>query len=129
MNDARQLIAMVWLALDFWTLAVVAIFTLFCVVLYRINKSRDNTFAFHDLFSSGDWSGKASVTRLGYFGAFLTHSLIVLHMQMKTGGASTEMMSMYALIWSGAYVLAKFVDQRAATPPSPPKGDTNAVPQ
>jgi hypothetical protein len=112
----------IWLALDFWALGVVAIFALFCVVLYRLHGATDNRFKFHDFFSSGDWPSKASVARLGYFGGFLVHSLVVLHMQMIRGGSSTELMSFYALIWSGAYVALKAIELR--TPPQQPPGGT-----
>lgn len=129
MSETRQLLAMVWLALDFWTMAVIAVFALFCYVIYRLDKADDSTFKFHDLFTSGDWPGKASVSRLGFFGAFLSHSLVVIHQEMHK--AATEgLMMWYALIWSGAYVALKAIELKA--PPvmtSPPKGETNAVSQ
>lgn len=111
--NTMQILSALWIAIDFWMLGVVALFTLFCYILRRLDKSQDATFKFHDLFTSGDWNGKASIARLGYFNAMLVHALIVLHQEMKTG-ASTEMMSMYALIWSGAYVVLKYVDMKAA---------------
>src|SRR6476469_3617686 len=102
--------------LNFWEIAVGAIFTLFCVVIYRLDYADDNKFQFSDFFTSGDWNGKASVARLGYFGAFLCHSLIMLHREMHSDeGISTEMISLFALLWSGAYVALKVIDSRAQT--------------
>jgi hypothetical protein len=112
--------------LNFWELGIGAIFTLFCVVLYRLDNAQDTTFKFHDFFTSGDWHGKASVSRLGYFGAFLTHSLIMLHREMHAEGISTEMISFYALVWSGAYVALKAIEMRTA--PTQPKGDRHDRP-
>lgn len=105
--------------LSFWELGIGSIFTLFCVVIYRLDHANDVAFKFSDFFASGDWNGKASVSRLGYFGAFLSHSLIVLHREMNDG-ISTEMLSFYALIWSGAYVALKAIEMRT---PTQPKGE------
>lgn len=110
-------IAAVWHAVKFWDLSIVAIFALFCVVVRRLNDLNDNKFFFHDFFTSGDWNGKASVSRLGYFAAFLVHSLVVLHQEMQQGaGIDAPTISMYALIWSGAYVALKAIELRTATP-------------
>jgi hypothetical protein len=107
----------VWGVVRFWDIAIVAIFTLFCVVLRRLDAEPDTSFKFHDLFTSGDWPGKASVSRLCYFGAFLAHSLLVLHQEMKQEkGVDYAMASLYALIWSGAYVLLKAIEARTPQP-------------
>lgn len=126
-----QTLSMIWIAIDFWALGVWALFALFCIVLYRLDKAKDIEFKFHDFFSSGDWNGKASVTRLGYFGAFLTHSFVIFHQEMKQG-ASDAILWPYALIWSGAYVAAKLVETKVAPPPPPPiqsQGVTNETNQ
>lgn len=109
-----QYVAMVWMALDFWMLAVFAIFILFCYVLRRLDLAQDNEFKFHDFFTHGNWDHKADLTKLGYFAAFITHSLIVLHQEMKAG-VTTEAITLYALVWSGAYVATKFVEGRAVS--------------
>jgi hypothetical protein len=116
-----EFIKWLYVQLSFWELGIVAIFVLFCVVIYRLDRAIDVHFKFSDFFASGDWNGKASVARLGYFGAFLCHSLIVLHKEMIDAIDST-MVSFYALIWSGAYVALKAIEMRTATQP---KGDAN----
>lgn len=109
----------------FWDLAIVAIFTLFCVILHRLDKAV-GPFKFYDFFTSGDWAGKASVARLGYFAAFLTHSLVLLHQEMKTG-VDYPMASLYALIWSGAYVALKAIDMKAAQTAAPASSSTTTT--
>lgn len=122
MNSWHAHIVGLWDALKFWDLAIVAIFTLFCVVLRRLDQAPDNQFRFHDLWTSGDWPGKASMARLAYFGAFLAHSLVLLHQEMKLpNGVDYTMASLYALIWSGAYVAIKAVEMRTPQP----QGGTN----
>jgi hypothetical protein len=115
-----------WNAFKFWDTAVVAIFALFCVIIYRLD--RDDTspfFRFREFFTSGDWNGKPSVARLGYFGAFLSHSLMVTHRELTTReGISAEMASLYALIWSGAYVALKAIDMKAAQTATPSSSTT-----
>jgi hypothetical protein len=112
-HELRSVIGSMIDAMSFWELAIVALFALFCIVLRRLDQEKGGKFYFRDLFSSGDWDGKASTPRLGYFGAFLTHSLVVLHQEMKNG-IDYAMVSLYALIWSGAYVALKVVDMKAA---------------
>lgn len=110
--------------INFWSLAVAAVFVLFCVVLFRLDRSSQNTkFFFADFFSSGDWDGKASGPRLCYFGAFLVHSLIALHQQMANKGVDYAMVSLYALIWSGAYIALKAIELKGTPAPvAPPPG-------
>lgn len=102
-------------AASFWNIGIAAIFIVFCVILVRLDIAKNTNFSFDDLFTYGDWNGKASVSRLGYFGAFLVHSLVVLHKEMvsKDGGVDYGTISSYALIWSGAYVILKTIDMKA----------------
>lgn len=114
-----------WQAVDFWLFGVVAAFALFCYVLRRLDKAPDVTFRFYDFFTSGDWAGKASVSRLGYFGGFLTHSLVVMHQEFKSV-LDHERMLWYALIWSGAAVALRAIEMRTTQPtqlPQPPVKD------
>jgi hypothetical protein len=103
-----------WQSFDLWLLGVIACFALFCYILRRLDKSPDITFKFHDFFTSGEWDGKASVSRLGYFGAFLTHSLIVVHQEFKSV-LTNDTLLWYGLIWSGAAVALQAVN-KAKTP-------------
>jgi hypothetical protein len=102
-----------WQTFDFWLVGVLACFTVFLYVLRRLDRSPHVTFKFHDFFTSGDWDGKASVSRLGYFGAFLTHSLIVMHQEFKSA-LSNEALLWYGLIWSGAAVALQYVKSKGA---------------
>lgn len=124
-----QIIGGVWSAIHFWEMAVVAVFALFCYVLRQLDRSgQAPTFKFHDFFTSGDWPGKASGPRLAYFGAFLTHSLVVLHHEMKSkDGLDYAMASLYALIWSGAYVALKAIDMKAAQTAMPASTSTTTT--
>jgi len=129
-HELKELTADAVNAMSFWEAAIVALFVLFCVVLYRLDRERGGSkFYFRDFFSSGDWDGKASTPRLGYFCALLTHSLVILHQEMKNG-IEYPMASLYALIWSGAYVALKAIDMKAAQTVStePKKEPTNAAP-
>lgn len=120
----------VWAATNFWGIAITVVFMLFCYILHRLDKAKDTTFKFHDFFTSGDWNGKSSVARLGYFGAFLVSSLALLHHEMKYA-VDWTMLGGYSLIWSGAYVALKMVDAKnpqliSTTPPAvPTTGDAN----
>jgi hypothetical protein len=107
----------------FWYGAIIAVFALFCYILYRLDHNAQ--FKFVDFFTAGDWNGKASVARLGYFAGFMTHSLVLLHKEMN-GGVDYALASLYALIWSGAYVALKAIELRT---PTITIGDTNGQQQ
>lgn len=112
--------AAVWRAIDFWLIGVGLIFALFCYILRRLDRAPDSSFKFHDFFTSGDWNGKASVARLGYFAALLTHSLVLLHKEIKhPEGVDYAMASLYALIWSGAYVALKAIEAKTQSIQTP----------
>jgi hypothetical protein len=96
----------------FWYGAIIAVFTVFCYILYRLDHNA--AFKFADFFTYGSKEGKASIERLGYFAGFMTHSLIMLHKEMN-GGVDYAAGSLYALIWSGAYVAAKAIEIRTPT--------------
>lgn len=118
----KEVLIAIFNTLKFWELAVAAIFTLFCLILYRLDKT-SGPFKFYDFFTSGDWPGKASVARLGYFGGFLSHSLVLMHREFDDD-VSVEMASFYALIWSGAYVALKAIEMKGAKD-SPPNSSSS----
>lgn len=117
-------IAMAWHAFNPWMLSMGLVFALFCYVLLRLDNAPDTTFKFSDFFTAGDWDGKASVARLAYFGAFLSHSLVLLHREIKSeNGVDYAMGSLYALIWSGSYVALKTIERvTQSKPQSQPQG-------
>lgn len=122
MTTLVQILTALWIAIDFWMLGLSLIFSLMCVIMWRLDRADDTQFKFHDFFTSGDWPGKPSAPRLAYWGAFLFHSLIVAHQEMKQTLTDTGM-SLYALVWSGMYAVVKFVDSKQA-----PQVPTNLLP-
>lgn len=115
-----------WQSFDAWMFGVGLLFGLLCFILFRLDRAPDATFKFHDFFTAGDWDGKASIARFCYFGGFLTHSLVVMHQEFKAV-LSTEAMTWYALIWSGAYVALRAVERMTKTSAPQPTQPTQGA--